>query len=87
MLSESLVNQSELCLYTAHNCHLCEVAEDLLQPLLEQQHLILRKVDISVDADLKAAYGLRIPVVALPNGAEKGWPFTATQVKRLLVSV
>ena len=81
------MNQSELRLYTAHNCHLCEVAEDLLQPLLEQQHLILRKVDIAVDADLIAAYGLRIPVVVLPNGVEKGWPFTATQVKRLLVSV
>tara|TARA_B100000780_G_scaffold80653_2_gene54899 strand:- start:6401 stop:6646 length:246 start_codon:yes stop_codon:yes gene_type:complete len=81
------VNQSELRLYTAQNCHLCEVAEDLLQPLLEQQHLILRKVDIGVDADLKAAYGLRIPVVVLPNGVEKGWPFTAIQVKRLLVSV
>ncbi len=81
------MNQSELRLYTAHNCHLCEVAEDLLQPLLEQQHLILRKVDIAVDADLIAAYGLRIPVVVLPNGVEKGWPFTATQVKRLLASV
>ena len=81
------MNQSELRLYTAHNCHLCEVAEDLLQPLLEQQHLILRKVDIGVDAGLIAAYGLRIPVVVLPNGVEKGWPFTATQVKRLLVSV
>ena len=55
--------------------------------LLEQQHLILRKVDIAVDADLIAAYGLRIPVVVLPNGVEKGWPFTATQVKRLLASV
>ena len=81
------MNQCELRLYTAHNCHLCEVAEDLLQPLLEQQQLVLRKIDIAADEGLKAAYGLRIPVVALPNGAEKGWPFTATQVKRLLVSV
>ncbi len=81
------MNRSELHLYTAHNCHLCEVAEDLLQPLIEQQHLVLRKVDIGADADLKAAYGLRIPVVVLPNGVEKGWPFTATQVKRLLTGV
>ena len=81
------MNQSELRLYTAHDCHLCEVAEDLLQPLIEQQHLVLRKVDIGADADLKAAYGLRIPVVVLPNGVEKGWPFTATQVKRLLAGV
>ena len=81
------MNQSELCLYTAHNCHLCEVAEDLLLPLIEQQHIVLRKVDIGADADLKAAYGLRIPVVVLPNGVEKGWPFTATQVKRLLAGV
>ena len=48
---------------------------------------MLRKVDIGADADLKAAYGLRIPVVVLSNGVEKGWPFTATQVKRLLAGV
>lgn len=81
------MNQSELRLYTAHNCHLCEVAEDLLQPLLEQQQLVLRKTDIAADEGLKAAYGLRIPVIVLPNGVEKGWPFTATQVKRLLAGV
>lgn len=81
------MNQSELRLYTAHNCHLCEVAEDLLQPLLEQQQLVLRKIDIAADEDLKAAYGLRIPVIVLPNGVEKGWPFTATQVKGLLAGV
>lgn len=81
------MNQCELRLYTAHNCHLCEVAEDLLQPLLEQQQLVLRKIDIAADEGLKAAYGLRIPVIVLPNGVEKGWPFTATQVKRLLAGV
>ena len=81
------MNQCELRLYTAHNCHLCEVAEDLLQPLLEQQQLVLRKIDIAADEGLKASYGLRIPVIVLPNGVEKGWPFTATQVKRLLAGV
>ena len=33
---------------------------------------------------LQEKYGLRIPVVALPNGHEKGWPFTAAQIMRLL---
>ena len=33
---------------------------------------------------LKEKYGIRIPVVALPNGDEKGWPFTAAQIGRML---
>ena len=50
------MNQSELRLYTAHNCHLCEVAEDLLQPLLEQQQLVLRKIDIAAATELVIFY-------------------------------
>ena len=32
---------------------------------------------------LQEKYGLRIPVVTLPNGHEKGWPFTAAKIMRL----
>jgi hypothetical protein len=41
-------------------------------------------VDIHTDTELQEKYGIRIPVVALANGEEKGWPFTAAQIGRLL---
>ena len=46
--------------------------------------LTLVEVDIHTDTELQEKYGIRIPVVALANGEEKGWPFTAAQIGRLL---
>ena len=37
--------------------------------------------------DLSQRYGTRIPVVVLPDGSEKDWPFTAVQIGRMLKSV
>jgi len=33
---------------------------------------------------LREKYGIRIPVVILPDGREKDWPFTAAQISRML---
>ena len=87
-----------LTLYTGPNCHLCEQARSLIYSVLQSTEFqgtdwVLQEVNISdssneIDGDsksLKERYGLRIPVIVTPDGAEKGWPFTAGQVKRLLV--
>lgn len=81
-----------LTLYTGPNCHLCEQAKSLIYPVLQGTDWVLQEVNIvdsssEIDGDrksLKEQYGLRIPVIVTQNGAEKGWPFTAGQVKRLL---
>ena len=73
-----------LTLYTGPNCHLCEQAKAVLYPLLTERGLRLVEVNIQADAELQEKYGIRIPVVALANGEEKGWPFTAAQIGRLL---
>ena len=77
-----LVNQ--LILYTGPNCHLCEQAKAILYPLISQEGWELVEVNIQDSEDLGQRYGIRIPVVALPDGSEKGWPFTAAQIGRLL---
>ena len=41
-------------------------------------------VNINEDEVLTAKYGIRIPVIVTPDGREKGWPFTAGQVRRLI---
>ena len=74
---------NQLIIYTGPNCHLCEQAKVLLYPLMSERGLTLMEVDIHTDAELQQKYGIRIPVV-LANGQEKGWPFTAAQIGRLL---
>ncbi|ETN92169.1 hypothetical protein U062_00031 [Gammaproteobacteria bacterium MOLA455] len=74
----------QVTLYTGPNCHLCEQAKVVLYPLLMERGLRLIEVNIKTDAELQEKYGIRIPVVALANGEEKGWPFTAAQIGRLL---
>ncbi len=63
-------------LYGRAGCHLCEEALDLLRGL----GLEARVVDIDGDAGLGGRYGLRIPVLVRPDGAELDWPFDAERV-------
>ena len=67
-----------LTLYGTSACHLCELAEMLLQGLEEK--LLYVKIDISESDALFDRYGLLIPVLQHPDGRELGWPFTAEQV-------
>ena len=73
-----------LTIYTGPNCHLCEQAKGILYPLLSEKGWTLTEVNIQDDKALQEKYGIRIPVVLLPSGEEKGWPFTAAQIARML---
>jgi thiol-disulfide isomerase/thioredoxin len=60
---------TELTLYYRPGCHLCD---DLRQELLEFQpengkphRFRLREIDIDADPDLRARYGVLIPVLCL----------------------
>lgn len=76
----------ELQLYHTAGCHLCEQAEALVLPLMEQQGWVLQRFDIAADEALLERYATRIPVLRNPRCArELGWPFDAQQVLELLV--
>lgn len=60
-----------LILYGREHCHLCELA----QALLQTAGLIAQQIDIDSDPALGARYGLRIPVLRYPDGRELDWPF------------
>ncbi|SFX63371.1 glutaredoxin family protein [Marinospirillum alkaliphilum] len=75
-----------LTLYTTAGCHLCDKALALLNPWL-QQGVSLALVDIAEDELLMARYGVRIPVLAAPEGQELGWPFTAAELQDWLKSL
>lgn len=54
---------SEVVLYTAPGCHLCERARAELVVLTAELDVALREVDISQDAALERTYRRWIPVV------------------------
>jgi glutaredoxin len=69
---------SEVILYTQPDCHLC----DLAVQMLEQCGVGWREVDIETDPELMQKYGIRVPVLYRPDvERELNWPFTAETVK------
>lgn len=72
-------------LYGTTACHLCEVAEGLLQ-LAQDSGLPVsyEAVDISECDTLFERYGWRIPVLRSAAGAELDWPFSPEQLLAFL---
>ena len=73
-------------LYGTEACHLCEQALGLLEEAGVGLELTLEEVDISEDDGLFERYGLTIPVLRHPDGAELGWPFDVAQLRAFLAS-
>ncbi|WP_300724343.1 glutaredoxin family protein [Pseudomonas sp.] len=77
---------SECQLFGTLGCHLCELAEAQLMPLVEHG-LRVELIDIADSETLFEAYGLRIPVLRrVDTGEELGWPFDTAQVVHFLSS-
>jgi hypothetical protein len=75
----------ECQLFGTLGCHLCEVAEAELMPLVEHG-LLVELVDIAESEAMTDAYALRIPVLRRTDtGAELDWPFDAAQVVLFLL--
>ncbi|MCL2919748.1 glutaredoxin family protein [Shewanella litorisediminis] len=68
---------AEFVLYHTDGCHLCHLAEALLQ----EAGVTCVMVDICDDESLAERYGVRIPVLLRKqDGAELGWPFELVDV-------
>jgi predicted DCC family thiol-disulfide oxidoreductase YuxK len=74
----------KITLISGPNCHLCDQAKEMLYPLLESKNIHLNELNVRDDIALFEQYGLRIPVVVFADGSEKGWPFTAAQIARII---
>ena len=71
-----------LILYQRDDCHLCDLALDVLA---EARIPEFESVFIDDDEALEARYGLRVPVLHRSDtGAELDWPFSADRVKAWL---
>jgi hypothetical protein len=70
-----------LTLYQRDDCHLCDLALDVLA----QAHLPdFDSIFIDGDAELEAHYGERVPVLRTSAGRELGWPFDAASVSEFI---
>lgn len=74
-----------LYLYSTPGCHLCDLAWDILTPLVSYFPLRMEEVDIAESDELIEQYGIRIPVLKFADGeAELGWPFDTAQASSFL---
>ncbi|NMZ97527.1 glutaredoxin family protein [Pseudomonas lundensis] len=75
---------SECQLFGTLGCHLCELADAEVMPLVAHG-LLVELIDIADSEALVEAYGLRIPVLRrVDTGAELGWPFDTEQIVAFL---
>jgi hypothetical protein len=69
-----------LTLYQRDDCHLCDLALDVLAQARAPE---FSSVFIDDDAELEARYGERVPVLRNEDsGCELNWPFDAEAVMR-----
>lgn len=72
-------------LYSTPGCHLCDLAKDIVWPLLSDYPLRMEEIDIADTDELLERYGVRIPVLAaLDRDDELSWPFDSVQAKKFL---
>ena len=72
-------------LYSTLGCHLCEMAKEIVSPLLNNYSLRLEEIDIADSDELIERYGVRIPVLKFPQHIDElGWPFDSVQVNSFL---
>ncbi|NLU12538.1 MAG: glutaredoxin family protein [Gammaproteobacteria bacterium] len=71
-------------LYGTLGCHLCDEAEQVLQPFVAQG-LVVELLDIIESSEWLERYALSIPVLRrVDTGQELHWPFDQQAVLQLL---
>lgn len=57
--------RQEIIFYKRKECHLCDIALEILRRLQNEHDFTLKLVDIEENDDLEEKYGLYIPVVEI----------------------
>jgi len=71
-----------IILYTTAGCHLCDLADVILQELSNNYDLKINHTEIGDDDNLIARYGTTIPVVKFIDNSEISWPFSVQDIER-----
>lgn len=74
-----------LSLYSGKQCHLCDIADQLIRQTLPSADDDMEKIDVSTNHDLYHMYGARIPVLKRwDTQQELCWPFDQQQLIEFL---
>ncbi|MDT8371435.1 MAG: glutaredoxin family protein [Gammaproteobacteria bacterium] len=74
-------------LYTTAGCHLCELADAILQSISTNNPLAITHVEIGDDDSLTERYGITIPVVQFEDDTEFNWPFSKADLEAKLIDL
>lgn len=75
----------KLILYSGKDCHLCELAKNVLSQINRENNLEVEIFDIKSSHELYHLYAVRIPVLKRPdNQMELGWPFDSNQLRAFI---
>lgn len=65
-------------------CHLCEVAEQVIRQVADEDGIPWERVDITSSSDLAARYAERVPVVLVDGREVAHWTVSAPVLRRAL---
>ena len=57
----------EVSVYSRSNCHLCEVALEVISEIQKDFEFTVTKILIDGDAELEGKYGEQVPVILINN--------------------
>lgn len=78
----------QIIFYHTTDCHLCDVAEAMISPMLVASGLVAEAIDVADDLDAFERFGVQIPVLYFPQtDISVLWPFDENEVARLLTEV
>ena len=70
-----------IILYTTAGCHLCDLADVILQQLSTSYELTINHTEIGDDDELVECYGTAIPVLKFNDNSELLWPFSQQDIE------
>jgi len=57
----------EVSIYSRSNCHLCEVALEVISEIRKDYEFTITKILIDGDSELEEKYGEQVPVILINN--------------------
>lgn len=74
----------QVSLYTRPGCHLCDEMKAVVGRVARDVPIEVAEVDISLDRELEALYGLEIPVLMIDGRKAAKYRVTEGELRRIL---
>jgi len=75
---------ARVVVYSKPGCHLCDVAEDVVEQICEELGIGWERIDILSDPELMEAYGEQIPVTFVDGKQHDFWRVDPERLRKAL---